>query len=72
MAKTTPALAVEPVESAGGEPLTLTEFCIRLSSRVKRVELIGAFEHCEKAAGKARDTEAAFQARFDAFINKPA
>lgn len=70
MAKTT-AVAAEPVESAGGEPLTLTEFCIRLSSRVRRVELIGAFEFDEKRAGRHRDTEANYLARFEAFTNKP-
>jgi hypothetical protein len=70
MAKTT-AVAAEPVESAGGEPLTLTEFCRRLSERVRSPELIGAFEHSEKAAGKTRDTEVAFRARFDAFTKKP-
>ncbi|MBB3017710.1 hypothetical protein FHR70_000750 [Microvirga lupini] len=71
MAKS-PAVADKPVESAGSEPLTLTEFCIRLSKRVKRVELIGAFEFVEKAAGHVRDTEEAFQGRFDAFIKQPA
>ncbi|QNJ57323.1 hypothetical protein Dolphis_16 [Pseudomonas phage Dolphis] len=73
---TNPAGAGTPVEAAKAaesapEPLTLTEFCRRLSERVRRVELIGAFEFVEKRAGHHRDTEAAYQGRFDAFINKP-
>ncbi|BCP56314.1 hypothetical protein K32_49310 [Kaistia sp. 32K] len=74
MAKSS-AAADKPDVSPGAEPqstITLNEFCLRLSTRVKRVELIGAFEHAERAADKANDTEAAYQARFDAFIKKPA
>ncbi len=71
MAKTTAAAAADTAKGAAGEPLTLNEFCARLSSRVKRVELIGAFAHSAKAAGNLRRTEAEFQAQFDAFIKKP-
>ena len=69
MAKSAPAAV--PVDKAGGEPLTLTEFCIRLSERDRRVALIGGFEFEEKNAGRSRDTEANYLARFEAFINKP-
>lgn len=71
MAKT-PAVAATPVESAGSTPLTITEFCIRLSERERRVPLIGAFEATEKRAGRIKDTESAYQSRFVEFINKPA
>ena len=52
-------------------PVTLHEFCARLSKSVKRPELLGAFEHTERVAGRITDTDEAFRARFDAFINKP-
>lgn len=68
MAKAT--TAADPAV-AGGE-LTLTEFCIRLSQRDRRVPLIGGFETNEKRAGRVKDAEAAFQARFDEFIKQPA
>ena len=72
MAKATTAVAAEqPVESAG-TPLTLTEFCMRLSEREPRVALIGAFEAAEKKAGRVKDTDSAYQSRYDAFVNKPA
>ncbi|ATI15631.1 hypothetical protein [Bordetella phage vB_BbrM_PHB04] len=53
------------------EPLTLNEFCLRLSTRDKRVELIGAFNFVEKQAGRFKDAESNYQARFEAFVNKP-
>lgn len=49
----------------------LNEFCSRLSKTVKRPELIGAFEHSERIAGRLEDTEAEFQARYSSFCNKP-
>jgi hypothetical protein len=52
-------------------PITVIEFCTRLSSTVRRPELIGAFCHVEQKAGRVKDTEAAFKGRFDEFINKP-
>lgn len=52
-------------------PLTLEEFCTRLSATDKRVELIGAFFHDETQAGKVKDTHAAFTSRFTAFATKP-
>lgn len=53
-------------------PVTLDEFCTRLSLADKRVELIGAFHSTEKAAKRVRDTESNYAARFSAFINQPA
>jgi len=53
-------------------PMALEEFCARRSSDDKRIELIGGFFHVEKRAGHLRDTEANFNARFQAFANAPA
>ena len=63
--------AVPQVVAEAPPAITLTEFCIRLSESVKSPELIGAFEFVEKRAGHVKDTEAAFKARFDAFVNTP-
>lgn len=67
-------VAEQPQAAAAAQdfPLTLNEFCTRLSATDKRVELIGAFEHAERVAGRAKDTEPAFAARFTAFVNQPA
>ncbi len=56
---------------AAPQELTLQEFCLRLSSSDKRVELIGAFHYSETAAGTVKDLETAFKDRFTAFLNKP-
>lgn len=52
--------------------LTLDEFCARLSAKDKRVELISGFHFTEKRAGRTKDSEAAYSARFSAFQNEPA
>lgn len=66
----------EPVSAeapaASDFPLSLDEFCTRLSSTDKRVELIGAFHHVEKVAGRVQDTSGNFAARFEAFAKQPA
>lgn len=53
-------------------PLSLDEFCARLSATDKRVELIGGFHSVEVAAGNTKDVDSAFAARFNDFINQPA
>lgn len=58
----------EPVS----EPLSLNEFCIRLSTKDKRVELIGGFEHSERVAGRLSDTAENYTARYAQFLNQPA
>jgi hypothetical protein len=58
-------------DAAASEPLTLDEFCMRFSQVDRRVELIGAFHYVEKSAGRQKDTEEAYRARFDAFVNAP-
>lgn len=67
-----PVAAVAQVEAPSEFPLSLEEFCKRLSASDRRVELIGAFHHVEKSAGRDRDTESAYSARFVAFVNQPA
>lgn len=68
---TVEAASAAPAVSSPDVSLSLTEFCTRLSETVRRPELIGAFEHIQKAAGGSRATEAEFRSRFTAFINKP-
>lgn len=52
--------------------LTIDEFCVRLSSEISAPELIGGFNYAEKAAGRGKDTDANYRARFAAFGNQPA
>lgn len=67
----TESVAKEVEAQAAAPELTLDEFCTRLSMKDKRVELIGAFHFTEKAAGKIKDAESAFEERFAAFATKP-
>lgn len=60
-----PVAVVEEIE------LTLTEFCTRLSESVRSPELIAGFEFTQKAAGNHKSTEAAYRARYEAFVNTP-
>lgn len=52
--------------------LTVDEFCTRLSATDRRPELIYAFSKDEKRAGRVKDSEANFTARFGAFAKRPA
>lgn len=52
--------------------VTLDNFCIALSARDRRVELIGAFHFDQRAAQQLFDTPANYQKRFDAFATQPA
>ena len=65
----------ESPEAAQAAPeivfIELNEFCARLSESRFAPELFGAFASVERAAGNVKDTEAAFQSRFDAFCVKP-
>jgi hypothetical protein len=51
--------------------LTLNQFGIELSQRDNRMELVNAFVFLERQEGNHKDTEAGYQARFEAFLNKP-
>ena len=70
MAKNDPVAKATPEVTS--EPLSLTEFCIRLSVKDKRVELVGGFEHSERVAGRLKDTAENYAARYDKFLNQPA
>lgn len=61
-----------PVTDAKEFDVTLDEYCAGLSGMDKRVELIGAFHHVEQSAGHLKDSKAAFQGRFEAFVSQPA
>lgn len=67
--KTTVAVGAEAEQA---EALSLQEFCKRLSTTEPRVELISGFEADERIAGRLKDTEQKFAARYQAFINRPA
>jgi len=66
MAKANPV-----AQDASETEVTLNEFCTALSANDKRVELIGGFNSVETKAGRLKDTEVNFRARFTAFVNKP-
>jgi hypothetical protein len=51
--------------------VTLDEFCTRLSMTDRRVELIGGFHFVETQAGRNKDAESNYQARYTAFLTKP-
>lgn len=53
------------------DDITLDEYCLRRSIPDRRPELINGFHSAEKLAGVVKDSQAAFDARFQAFVNKP-
>lgn len=61
-----------PVVDQESFPLALGEFCSRLSTSSRQVELIAGFEHVELSAGRLKDTETAYMARWVEFGNLPA
>lgn len=61
----------EPAQAAVESELTLDEFCTRLSTRSKRVELISAFHHHAKSGGLLKSTESVFAAAFADYTAKP-
>jgi hypothetical protein len=67
----TPVAVVAPAATTDF-PLSLDEACARISQGDKRVEMIGAFHHAERCAGRLKDTETAYRARYTAFCNAPA
>jgi len=52
-------------------PISLDEFCRRLSRTNRRVSLISGFHFSEQQAGNTRDLESEFAARFKKFTFKP-
>jgi len=71
MTKITTKASAQPAVQ-GEDDITVEEFCTRLSQTDRRVELIGGFHFDEKQAGRFKDAETAFSARFTEFANKPA
>jgi hypothetical protein len=63
-----PQISDEPAEF----PLTLEEYCTRVSATDQRVELLNAFAKHEIAAGHRKDVSSAFDRRYVAFANQPA
>jgi hypothetical protein len=62
-----------PQQPAPAEfPITIEEFCIRLSKGAAQPELIGAFHNVEVRAGRLRDKQSAYAARWTAFPTQPA
>lgn len=57
--------------AAPAQKMTVEDFCAMKSQSDRRVELLAGFHSSERLAGNLADTEAAFQSRFEAFINKP-
>lgn len=53
-------------------PLSLDEFCTRISQSDRRVELIGGFHRHAQLAGVTSDTESNFRAQFERFLKQPA
>ena len=65
---------VAPPAPPAGQPeatLPLDEFCTLLSGADRRIELIAAFAHIERAAGRVHDTRAAYAQRFAAVGSRP-
>lgn len=65
---TTSAENVRPEEQ---HAVSLDEFCTRLSRKVKSPEMIAAFHHLEKAAGRVTALSSAYQARFEEVSSRP-
>ncbi|MBT4131762.1 MAG: hypothetical protein HOD58_12165 [Gammaproteobacteria bacterium] len=51
--------------------VSLKDFCMGLSARDSRVELIGAFESQERNLGHEKDEALLFEQRFNKFCNMP-
>lgn len=51
--------------------ISINDFCARLSETIVKPELIGAFAHVERVAGRVNDTGTAYRARYDLFVNQP-
>lgn len=65
------ATQAETIQKKPADAITLDEFCTLLSATDRRVEMIGAFNHVEKKAGRIKDFDENYRSRFDAFANQP-
>lgn len=71
MATDTDTNTVEQTEDVSIPDVTLEEFCVRKSMVDRRVELLGGFHYVEKQAGRFKDAESNYEARFEAYANQP-
>lgn len=75
MAKATPEKAAQAVEAVEEKqttfPLSLTEFCTRLSETERRHALIAGFYYTENAAGRTKDQASEYAKRFAEFLETP-
>lgn len=62
--------APEEVAQPESFPVTLDEFCTRLSTTDNRVEMIGAFNADEKRSNRVKDTESKYRERFGKFCKR--
>jgi hypothetical protein len=58
-------------DAADEHQVTLEQFAIELSIRDRRVPLVNSFVFVEKQAARFKDTESAYQQRYDAFVDAP-
>lgn len=66
-------MADEPQVVLPRDPtVPLDDWCRDQSRADKRVELIAAFHHVERAAGRMHDTAPAYASRYAAFASAPA
>jgi hypothetical protein len=58
-------------ETTKAIPLTLDEFCARLSKSDSRVELIGGFYADAKRRGHTKDVDVGFLRAFESYVTRP-
>ena len=63
-------MAKSEAQKTTQNPITLREFCTRLSTTDGRVELIGGFSADETSKSRIKDTEANFTMRFKAYAGR--
>lgn len=72
MANKKPTDVVPEQQASTDFPITLQEFCTRISVNDKRVELIGAFYTTMLAAGNISATQTEFADKLEQFAKQPA
>lgn len=59
-------------QTAPSDEVTIDDFCVDLSGKDRRVEMIGAFHFSERQASRVKDSALAYSARYQAFLSQPA
>lgn len=67
-----PVLAPQAAPVETQHPVTLDEFCTRLSKKVREPELIAVFHHLETAAGRKTGLTSEYRRCFEAVASRPA